>query len=164
MLAHTTTSPEEDKPVSNVIFHFGNDLELFSSFPFIENNGPRSIGDIAADLQKELGIRGLNFQPQEYPSSTTSEGYDFGNAASTPTFLFSGNKDQMRFGSIATTPAFCIGAKGSVKAKSDTSSAKSLNLAASGLVGAFRALAAFPGSRGARSALEEEGKLPKPTT
>ena len=92
MLAYNTTSPEEDKPVSNVIFHFGNDLELFSSFPFIENNGPRSIGDIAADLQKELGIRGLNFQPQEYPSSTTSEGYDFGNAASTPTFLFSGNK------------------------------------------------------------------------
>ena len=67
----------------------------------------------------------------------------------------------MRFGSTASTPVFCIGAKGSVKAKSDTS-AKSLNLAASGLVGAFRALAAFPGSRGARSALEEEGKLPKP--
>ena len=91
LLAHTTTSPEEAKPISNVIFHFGNDLELFGTFPSTENNGLTSIGDKAADLQKELRIRELNFQPQEFPS-TTSGGYDFGNAASTPIFSFGGNK------------------------------------------------------------------------
>ena len=90
-LAHTTTSPEEAKPISNVIFHFGNDLELFGTFPSTENNGLRSISDIAVDLQKELRIRELNFQSQEFPS-TTSGGYDFGNAASTPIFSFGGNK------------------------------------------------------------------------
>ena len=35
-----------------------------------------------------------------------------------------------------------------------------LNLAAGSLVESFRALATYPGSRGSRSALEEEGALP----